>query len=287
MKHSLPPLDSFKVFESSARFLSFSKASGELCITKGAVSYQIKKLEQALDCQLFRRTTRQIYLTEAGQVLYQDVSRLLSELNDTLQRIKPDQVVDVSIAATTYFAARWLSPRVAKFLEQHPDTSIRFEHDINAAQFMLEEVDLAIVWGLCGAASDKSCLVELPMPLYPVGNPEIVRRLTENPALWQQLTLLSESREQDIWLEWFDRDVLHNPRQVIADANVRVQAAIDGQGLIMADAMMQSEEKAGLLVAPHNHQLDGYGYRFLRSIRRRPNSEALAMIDWLCEGYAG
>ena len=60
MKHYLPPLDSLKVFESAARHLSFTLAAEELCISKGAVSYQVKKLEESLDSALFRRSVRNI-----------------------------------------------------------------------------------------------------------------------------------------------------------------------------------------------------------------------------------
>ena len=70
MKHSLPPLDSLKAFEASARLLSFTRAADELCVSKGAISYQIKKLEQHLGQALFKRTTRQVLLTDAGQLLY-------------------------------------------------------------------------------------------------------------------------------------------------------------------------------------------------------------------------
>ena len=69
MKHPLPSLDALKVFESAARHLSFSKAAQELFITKGAVSYQIRKLETSLESALFRRSVRQVYLTNAGQEL--------------------------------------------------------------------------------------------------------------------------------------------------------------------------------------------------------------------------
>ena len=55
MKHVLPPLDSLKVLESAARHLSFSRAADELCSSKGEVSYQISKLEQPLDCAMFKR----------------------------------------------------------------------------------------------------------------------------------------------------------------------------------------------------------------------------------------
>ena len=71
MKHHLPSLDALKVFESAARQLSFSLAARELCITKGAVSYQIRKLEEDLDCALFRRSVRQVFLTHSGQQLLQ------------------------------------------------------------------------------------------------------------------------------------------------------------------------------------------------------------------------
>ncbi|MCP4766673.1 MAG: LysR family transcriptional regulator [Gammaproteobacteria bacterium] len=68
MKHPLPSLEALKVFESAARQLSFSEAARELCITKGAVSYQIRRLEEALDCALFQRTVRQVFLTRARSI---------------------------------------------------------------------------------------------------------------------------------------------------------------------------------------------------------------------------
>ena len=76
MKHRLPSLDALKVFESAARHLSFSRAAEELFVTKGAVSYQIRKLETSLDCALFQRAVRQVYLTNAGQELMQVSQRL-------------------------------------------------------------------------------------------------------------------------------------------------------------------------------------------------------------------
>ena len=67
MKHHLPPLDSLKVFESAARNLSFSRAAEELCLSKGAVSYQIKKLEEFVQASLFLRAVRQVSLTDDGK----------------------------------------------------------------------------------------------------------------------------------------------------------------------------------------------------------------------------
>ena len=282
MKHSLPPLDGFKVFEAAARYLSFSKAADELCITKGAVSYQIKQLEQSLEYPLFRRTTRQVYLTESGQMLYQEVSRLLNDLQQSLARIRPSDRVDISIAATTYVAARWLSPRVARFLEQHPETSIRFFHEVNGSSFALDQVDIAMLWSTCDDNPPPEALLTIPMPLFPVASRSLANALQRGDRQLDKVPLLSEKRSQDHWLEWFERDVLPNPRQVIEDANVRVQAAIDGQGLILADAMMQAELDAGALVAPFQAKLHGYGYHILSAKNRRVSAQVEEMRLWLC-----
>ncbi len=123
MKHDLPALDGLKVFESAARQLSFSQAARELCITKGAVSYQIRRLEERLDCALFQRDVRQVYLTHAGQQLLQTTQRIFAELTATLPQIKPgDKAHDVMIGVTTYVALRWLSPRISGFNQSNPHT---------------------------------------------------------------------------------------------------------------------------------------------------------------------
>ncbi len=97
------------------------------------------------------------------------------------------------------------------------------------------------------------------------------------------LPLLCEERELDLWQAWCESCgiSLNNPRHVISDANVRVQAAIDGQGLILADELMQTEMETGLLVAPFDEQLHGYGYALLIFTTRATNQNVTAFRDWL------
>ncbi|MBX2884800.1 MAG: LysR family transcriptional regulator [Granulosicoccus sp.] len=281
MKHNLPPLDSLKVFESAARLLSFTKASKELCITKGAVSYQIKQLEQQVGVALFRRSTRQIFLTNAGQTLSQTVREVFDQIGTTIQRIHASKLHDVTIAATTYVAARWLSPRVARFLELHPDITVRFEHRVNDRDFQLEQADLTLIWGDCQQPPGQNTIARLPMKLFPVANQEQAHRL-QTDATWQhEITLLTENRSQDLWLEWFGQGSLTNPRHIIEDANVRVQAAINGQGMMLADQMMQHEIDNGLLVPPFNHGLTDYGYILKKSFSNDVNPAVNKMLEWL------
>ena len=234
MKHALPNLGNLRVFESAARHLSFSEAAKELCITKGAVSYQIRKLESDIGTTLFKRSVRQVYLTESGQELYQSTRKVFAELSGTLERLQPGSSETVSIAVTTYVASRWLSPMVTGFCEKNPDLVLQFQHTVNSSAFDLNNVDIAIRWGRCDGKLDQARLMEIPMSLFPVCSPNLFNQLaqTAGPEKFSSVVLLSEDREQDLWLEWAGTryHLNDNVQRVIPDANVRVQAAIDGQG---------------------------------------------------------
>lgn len=298
MKHHLPTLDALKVFESAARQLSFSQAARELCLTRGAVSYQIRRLEEDLDCALFRRAVRQVYLTNAGQQLLRTVQRLFAELTQTIEHIKPgDSGNDVLVGATTYVALRWLSSRISGFSELNPEISILLQHSVNAEDFKIQDVDFAIRWCQMAGQVTRNRPLELPMPLFPVCSPRLLERFSINfnaapleiadltrPPL-DSIPLLCEDRPLDLWSLWCGERASPpgNPRRVIADANVRTQAAIDGLGWTMADALMQRELDSGLLVAPFEHQLEGYGYAIQVAPARYVSQNAMALRNWLVD----
>nr|CAA6824382.1 MAG: Unknown protein [uncultured Thiotrichaceae bacterium] len=253
MKHHLPPLDTLKAFEAAGRHLSFSLAADELCITKSAVSYQIRKLEEQVQSTLFKRSVRQVYLTDSGQRLFQTTQQLFKELETTLFRLRDDnQQAAVSVAATTYVAARWLSPRIAHFSELHPDIAIQFLHTVNSADFKLGDVDLAVRWCRCSDRKERNRLRDIPMPLFPVASPGLLKRIgivvdtlplsstqLQQPAQqaqFSQLPLLAEERPQDLWQDWLAYSGLSNtnPHRIISDADESGQAALVGEGVILA-----------------------------------------------------
>ncbi len=134
------------------------------------------------------------------------------------------------------------------------------------------------------------------MPLFPVCSPGLLESAFPAPedlaitdistAPLDSIPLLcEEDRAFDLWQAWYGKQTrpLDNPRRVIADANVRTQAAVDGQGWTMADAMMQRELDAGDLVAPFAHRLDGFGYALQGSPARYVNRKALELRDWLID----
>ena len=296
MKHSLPPLDALKAFEAAARQLSFSRAAEELCISKAAVSYQMRKLETQLDCALFKRSVRQVFLTDAGQKLFHVTQRLFADLQSTIDQIRPaDSSQDVYVGATTYVAVRWLSPRVSRFSESNPGISIVLHHAVNSDDFRLQDVDLAIRWDSLRGDRKRGVLKTLPMPLYPVcsaallsralGSIEPLRLEPRQLAMPPLSTtpLLCEARSFDVWQQWYGEQSvpLANPRRIIVDANVRTQAAVDGLGWTMADGLMQRELDNESLIAPFDHQLQGYGYLIQAPPGRYCGRDVAALRDWL------
>ncbi len=295
MKHSLPSLDALKVFESAARHLSFSLAAEELCLSKGAVSHHLRRLERQVGSTLFRRAVRQVYLTEAGQRLFMSTQRMFKELGDTLDQLKEDNNAQtVTIAVTTYVAVRWLSAQISEFNQSHPNVSIALQHTVNSTKFNIQDVDIALRWSSCNGKIEGARVAELAMPMFPVCSPKLLGKLgysadkelkrnalTTSPC--NTVVLLCEERTQDLWSEWYGDTTLNNPRRIVSDSNVRVQAAIDGQGFMLADNLMMRELKNGWLVAPFSHQLTGYGYTLLSAPSRISSDNATDLRKWLAQ----
>src|SRR5688572_11739038 len=117
----LPPLNALRAFEAAARHLSFKNAARELHVTPGAVSHQVKLLEQSLGMPLFRRLTRALELTPEGQALLPKVQEGLRNLAEAVERVRSrGEASTLTVMAPPNFATRWLVPRLAGFSDRHP-----------------------------------------------------------------------------------------------------------------------------------------------------------------------
>ena len=104
-------MTNLRVFEAAARHESFGRAADELHVTHGAVSRQIKGLEDELGAQLFSRRTRHVQFTPDGQTLLRAVEPLLAKLDNSVQHIRRSRSrrrgFDLLRGG---FQARWLQP---------------------------------------------------------------------------------------------------------------------------------------------------------------------------------
>src|SRR6185437_4306784 len=121
----LPPLNALRAFEAAARLLSFKKAAKELHVTPGAVSHQIKVLEEHLGLALFRRLTRALELTPEAVAMLPKVQEGLESLAAAVERVRARQAVAVlTVMAPPNFSARWLMPRLGRFTRAHPSLEL-------------------------------------------------------------------------------------------------------------------------------------------------------------------
>lgn len=140
-----PPLQLLPAFEASARLLSFSKAALELHVTPAAISQQIRQLEAHLGAPLFRRLTRRVELTEAGQQFAEVASQTLTTYRRghaalINRMLKPT----LRLSMTPQVAHRYVLPRLSEFQTQYPGVSISLDASMGLADFDDEQIDAAI-----------------------------------------------------------------------------------------------------------------------------------------------
>lgn len=285
--------DHLRLFNVVARHLSFTAAAKELNLTKGAVSYQINRLEDELGFEVFSRRKRGISLTDKGQKLLNASNLAFKNLESEIGNLRQQASSRITIGMSTYFASRWLSPRLMTFMASHPRIGLRIQPLIDLTDLRASDIDMAIRWGK-GDWSDESTEIELilPCPAKPtagVGIAEQVEKKGIESAL-AGVTLLHDRDGSKAWSDWYaaanltytpDRDDL-----VIPDPNVRVQAVIDNQGVALNDSLVDRELAAGQLFQISGIELNDYGYYLVYPTGTLNNPAMKSFRSWIMQEAA-
>ncbi len=257
--------DSLRVFDVVARHLSFTAAAEELHLSKGAVSYQIARLEEELGFPVFARQHRGIALTEKGRRLLQAAQPAFRSLEREIAGLRGQQDGHITVGLSTYFASRWLSPRLMTFITQHPKIALRLQPLVDLFDLPAQHLDMAIRWGK-GAWRDLEIEPLLPCPAFPTAGAAMRTRIEEAglAATLPELPFLHDRDGSEAWLDWHRVAGLpYRPTRddlVIPDPNVRVQAVIDGQGVALNDALVGDDLAEGRLFRISEVALEDYGY---------------------------
>ena len=148
MARRLPPLNGLKAFEAAARSESFTRAAEELNVTQGAVSHQVKALEDTLGLKLFHRERQRLILTEAGRDYLTVIRDALDRIAVGTERLLQRQESGVlTVSTSPDFAAKWLVNRLSRFAEKYPDMDLRVSATTHYVDFARDDVDIAIRHG--------------------------------------------------------------------------------------------------------------------------------------------
>lgn len=126
LRPKLPNMNALLPFEAAGRWLSFTRAAEEFCVTQGAVSRQIRELELSLGVALFRRGHRSIELTDDGRRYHHAVTVALEHLVDATGDVvaRPSER-QVTVAATSAISIYWLMPLLPLFQSMFPDITVQ------------------------------------------------------------------------------------------------------------------------------------------------------------------
>ncbi|MEM6499704.1 MAG: transcriptional regulator GcvA [Pseudomonadota bacterium] len=293
MRRSLPPLRALRAFESAARHLSFAQAAVELGVTPGAVSHQIKTLEDWLGAPLFHRLTRALRLTEAGEAALPFLTEGFDRLADGTARMKArtdENLLTVSVSPG--FGSLWLVPRLDRFRRQHPEIELRIDGTDRLVDVASGETDVAIRYGPGGYSGVQSDRL-FAMRATPVCSPDLLLRVVplKSPADLANHTLLHVDwkEAEGSWRTWLlaagatEVDPFNGPR--FTKEEMAVRAALDGKGVaLIGDRMAEDHLKSGRLVCPFGTDLRTplvFAYFLLSPSDRQTDSKIEHFRKWL------
>ena len=296
MLRFIPGLQALKAFDAAARHLSFTRAAAELNVTPAAISHQIKELEEQIGAELFQRTSRSMKLTRQGQILRPAVADALNGLTQALQRLRQfENPAQLKVTASPSIAAKWLVPRIDRFLAAMPGADVRIDVSSAVLDFDRDGADVAIRFGN-GEYPDLQVEKLFHDIVFPVCSPALLkgRKPLREPRDLLRHTLIHLDWEAQgaVWPNWRmwmqaagiadfnDTRGLH-----FGQTSLALQAAINGQGVALGDSTLAADDiAAGRLVKPFELSLKSppqFGYYLVSSHDTAERPIIKAFRDWI------
>jgi LysR family transcriptional regulator, glycine cleavage system transcriptional activator len=283
----LPPFSALRALEAACRRQSFTLAAEELHVTHGAVSHQIRRLEDELGVALFRRQARRMVPTEPALSLAAAVAQALRVLEKGVADAAPrpaDRRVVISLAPS--FARYWLSPRLRRLAEAAPDVALDIRTERRLADFRSDGVDVAIRHGV-GPWPGLHQELLFALRLAPVCSAAFVEEHgVRDPADLLRLPLLDE--DDVSWAVWFECAGLTPPQRRPAatafdDSTVMLDAAAAGLGVALAsDRAAEADLASGRLVRPFDLFVEeARPYNIVWRADVEPRPAVRAVLDFL------
>jgi LysR family glycine cleavage system transcriptional activator len=254
----LPALTALRAFEAAARLGSVTAAATELSVTQGAISRQIRLLEEDLKQPLFRRLHRGLELTAAGRKLSLSLTDAFGQIGYAVADLKRPQDV-VSVKAVPTFAIRWLLPRLADFRRAHPALKLEVSTAWHGVELGKEDFDCGITG--CARPQAKAppfTWVELAREaIVPVCTPDYARKMgaphtADDFARHNLLHPTPDRSDWRVWMEgWGGGRFDTSGGQTFDTIDLAIRAAESGLGVAIADLPLLADQiELGQLVAP-------------------------------------
>lgn len=295
MSDPILPLRSLQAFEAVARHLSFARAAAELHVTPGAISQQIKALEELIGAPVFERG-RELRPTPAAAAVVRQLRNAMETLRAVSRQLRAHATETVLVvSAAPSFASRWLIPRLERFNARHPDIELRLLATRRVVDFASENVDVAVRYGT-GRYPGLHVERLRAETVVAVAHPRIAASI-KRPADLAAMTLLRNAGMSwdptfPDWPAWLQAAGI-SPQKALRlrefeEANFLIDAALAGLGAALVWKTLVSEDlAAGRLVALFDEQpLEG-AYHFVCPPERLQEASVVSFRRWLIDEARG
>ncbi|MCD9097775.1 LysR family transcriptional regulator [Luteimonas fraxinea] len=289
----LPPLNALRAFEAAARLGSLSRAAEALHVTHGAVSRQVRLLEEALGTPLFVRAGRGLRLTPAGMRMRDAAGDAFARLQGAAAAIRRSGTSPALVLGCPgSLLARWMIPRLPRLNDALHDLKLHLSPHEGAFPASLEGFDAALLigtspwpasWTVCALASERIG------PVLSARHADATRLAALTPdALLREPLLHTTSRPQ-AWPTWALLQGAASPDDLgtgFEHLYFLLEAAAAGLGVAIAPQELVADDlAAGRLLAPWGFvETDA---QWILATRRDDDDARLdALAEWLKQELA-
>lgn len=287
----LPPFSSLVALEAAARHRSYSRAADELFVTHGAVSQQVRKLEEELGVQLFARRGNQMEPTPTGAALAAEIGQALATLRHGVESARRAASGPIVMSTGAAFATSWLTTQLARLTAETGELDLTIRIEDRVADLSTDGVDIALRYGV-GPWPGMESVRLIDERMFPVCSPETLARYPiEKPEDLLTAPLLRHTGLP--WATWFRAMGIEPPELPPAlgfdGSAMLLDVAAQGLGFALARAgYARRDLEDGRLVRPLPGEVDvETGHHFVWRAENPKLPRILKLRDWFLKETEG
>jgi DNA-binding transcriptional LysR family regulator len=248
-----PSLNALRAFEAVARLHSITLAAQELCVTHGAISRQVKSLEETLGLTLLVRSAQSSDPTPDGIRLAEGLTTAFNLIDASIEQLKPESL---TLSCSASIMMYWLIPRIAGFHERYPQTELKFNMNYDQIDFVRDKISVAIRASTIEPPKDAITRNLIEEWIGPVCSPSYAQSIgLASPQDFAKSRLLSTRTRPEAWSDWFNATGLDSltgaSDGVYEHFYLLIQAAVCGLGVALVPQMLVMDDLvSGKLCAP-------------------------------------
>ncbi|MCH1536152.1 MAG: LysR family transcriptional regulator [Amylibacter sp.] len=284
--YGLPSLKMIGTFEAAGRLKSFKDAADELHVTPGAVSHQIRSLEQELDMKLFLRESRAVNLTPEGKDLFEVVSSSLNEIGQTVKKLRElNETQHISIGSTTAVLSMWLSQKIAQFWREYGH--IQINQEVRDRPFRRPlSLDMIVEYSTNPPEETSNILFE--DTLLPLCSPEFEgKNISKLEQLSKSYLIHLDAKDTNwtSWANWFetlDYNGEISVRHRVNNYAIALQLAQDGMGVVLGwRHLVKPLIESGSLIPITKYEIAAPGKFYLVQSKGNQKKYSKIFSEWL------